>query len=51
MKKYASVDTTSELPIKCRKTKMSDRRTMEPKLGEYARPHARAVSRRKKEWR
>lgn len=37
--------------MKCTNTKRSDRRTMAPKEGVYARPQARAVRRRKNERR
>jgi len=51
MRKYASVEMSSEVPMKCTKTKRRARRTMAPKEGAYATPHARAVRMRKKERR
>lgn len=41
----------SDVPMKWTNTNSIERRNMDPKLGEYARPQARAVKRRKKERR
>ena len=51
MTKYASVETRSEDPMKWRNMKRRERRTIAPKDGVYATPHASAVRRRKKERR
>ena len=51
MIKYPIVDTSSDDPMKWRKMKSRDRRTIAPKDGAYARPHARAVRSKKKESR
>lgn len=45
------MEITKEVPIKWTKTNRSERRTMEPKFGEYARPQANAVRSRKNERR
>lgn len=45
------MDISSDDPIKWKNIKKKDRRKMDPKEGVYARPHASAVSRRKKERR
>lgn len=42
-KRYARVEISNDDPIKWTKTKSSDMRTMAPKVGTYASPHARAV--------
>lgn len=42
---------SSDDPMKWKNMKKKDRRKMDPKEGVYASPHARAVSRRKKERR
>jgi hypothetical protein len=49
--KYAMVDINMEPARKCTKMNMSDSLTIDEKAGVYARPQAKAVSRRKNERR
>jgi hypothetical protein len=49
--KYAIVETKRDVPIKWIKIKEMQSRAIAPSVGLYARPHARAVRRRKKERR
>jgi hypothetical protein len=50
-RRYAIVEIVKDVPMKWTKMNRSEMRTIEPKLGEYASPQARAVKRRKKERR
>lgn len=51
MRKYAIVEMSSDVPMKCTKMNMNDMRRIEPNRGEYARPQANAVNSRKNESR